>query len=81
MALAGGRVEHRFGGDRGLDRQQYLAHGRRQFAGVGRGLHLAPDLRQQFVFEVEAQPAQHAAGGGLGHVQAFGGAGDVLLFQ
>ena len=81
MPLASGGIEHWFGRDGRLDRQQHFAHRFGQFQRVGRGLHLAPDLHQQFVLEVGAQSAQHAAGGRLGHVQALGGTGDVLLLE
>ncbi|MCY1440010.1 hypothetical protein D9M71_562660 [compost metagenome] len=81
VALAGGGVEHRLGGDRGLNGQQYFADRFGEFPGVGRGLHLAPHLHQQFVFEITAQSPEHTTGCGLRHVQAFGGTGDVLLFE
>ncbi|MNY43781.1 hypothetical protein D3C86_1787630 [compost metagenome] len=81
VTFAGGGVEHGLGGDRRLDRQQHLADRRGELRGIGRGLHFPADLHQQFVFEVGSQASQHTAGGGLRHVQAFGGAGDVLLFE
>ncbi|MNL43855.1 hypothetical protein D3C87_1663870 [compost metagenome] len=81
VALAGVGIEHRFGSDRGLNRQQHLANRFGKLLGVGRGLHLAPHLHQQLVFEIIAQTPEYATGCGLRHVQAFGGTGDVLLFE
>jgi len=76
-----GRIERLHRCDRTLQCSQCFGQWFAQRIGTCSGTHAAWPRQQQRIIEQVAQARQLHADRGLGQMQAFGRAGDVLLFQ